>query len=52
MMACPVGMETEQNFLKALGQVKRWKIAGHELELFDGAGKVAAVFEVGDSAAK
>jgi hypothetical protein len=32
--------------------VKRWKIAGRKLELMDGAGKVAAVFEVGDSAAK
>jgi copper homeostasis protein (lipoprotein) len=50
MMACASGMETEQNFLKALGEVKRWKIAGHELELMDGAGKVVAVFEVGDAA--
>jgi copper homeostasis protein (lipoprotein) len=50
MMACASGMETEQNFLKALGEVKRWKIAGHELELMDGAGKVVAVFEVGDVA--
>jgi len=49
MMACASGMETEQNFLKALGQVKRWKITGHELELMDGAGKVVAVFEVGDA---
>ena len=47
MMACASGMETEQNFLKALGEVKRWKIAGHELELMDGAGKVVAVFEWG-----
>jgi copper homeostasis protein (lipoprotein) len=49
MMACASGMETEQSFLKALGEVKRWKIAGHELELMDGAGKVLAVFEVGDA---
>ncbi len=47
MMACASGMETEQNFLKALGEVKRWKIVGHELELMDGAGKVVAVFEWG-----
>jgi heat shock protein HslJ len=52
MMACPDGMGTEQNFLKALGQVKRWKIAGRQLELMDGAGKVVAVFDVGDSEAK
>jgi heat shock protein HslJ len=52
MMACPDGMKTEQNFLKALGQVKRWKIAKEQLELMDGSGKVVAVFEVGDSGAK
>jgi heat shock protein HslJ len=52
MMACPDGMGTEQNFLKALGQVKRWKVAGRQLQLMDGAGKVVAVFEVGDSEAK
>ena len=52
MMACPDGMETEQKFLKALGQVKRWKIAERQLELMDGLGKVVAVFEVADSGAK
>ena len=52
MMACPDGMETEQKFLKALGQVKRWKIAERRLELMDGSGKVVAVFEVADSGAK
>jgi heat shock protein HslJ len=52
MMACPGGMGTEQKFLKTLGQVKRWKIAKEQLELMDGAGKVVAVFEVGDSGAK
>jgi heat shock protein HslJ len=52
MMACPGGMGTEQNFLKALGRVKRWKIAGQQLELMDGSGKVVAVFEVADSGAK
>jgi heat shock protein HslJ len=45
MMACPDGMETEQKFLKALGQVKRWKIAGQQLSLMDGSGKVVAAFE-------
>jgi heat shock protein HslJ len=51
MMACPNGMETEQKFLKALGQVKRWKIGKGQLELMDGAGKVVAVFEVAGSGA-
>jgi heat shock protein HslJ len=49
MMACPGGMDTEQKFLKMLGQVKRWKIAGQRLELLDGSGKVVAMFEVADS---
>ena len=52
MMACPGGMETERDFLKALGKVKRWKIAGQRLELMDGSGKVVAVLEVADSGAK
>jgi heat shock protein HslJ len=52
MMACPDGMETEQKFLKALGQAKRWKIAERQLELMNGSGKVVAVFEVADSGAK
>jgi heat shock protein HslJ len=50
MMACPDGMETEQKFLKALGQVKRWKIAERQLKLMDGSGKVVLVFEVGSEA--
>jgi len=52
MMACANGMETEHDFLKALGLVKQWKVAGRQLELMDGSGKVVAVFEVGDSVAK
>jgi copper homeostasis protein (lipoprotein) len=52
MMACPGGMETEQKFLKALGQVKRWKIAQRQLELMDRSGKVVAVFEVAGLGAK
>ena len=50
MMACPDGMETEQKFLRALGQVKRWKIVKRQLELKDGSGKVVATFEVAASA--
>jgi heat shock protein HslJ len=45
MMACLEGMDTEKAFLKALGQVKKWKIAGQHLELFDAAGKLVARFE-------
>ena len=46
-MACPNGMETEQKFLAALGQVKRWRIAGRQLELMDDSGAVVAVLEAG-----
>ncbi len=45
MMACPQGMDTEKAFLEALGQVKKWKIAGQDLEWFDAAGKLVARFE-------
>jgi len=47
MMACAGVMDTERNFLQALGEVKRWKIAGRQLELMDESGKVLAVFEAG-----
>jgi heat shock protein HslJ len=46
MMACPDGMDTEQAFLKSLGQVSKWKISGQSLELSDSDGKVLAHFEV------
>jgi len=45
MMACPEGMETEKAFLEALKQVSRWKIAGQDLELIDGAGNAVARLE-------
>lgn len=45
MMACPQGMETEQQFLKALGEATAWKVTGQQLELRDGAGAVIARFE-------
>ncbi len=45
MMACTEGMETEKAFLEALGRVSGWRIAGHQLELLDTAGKVVARFE-------
>jgi putative lipoprotein len=45
MMACMKGMETEKAFLKALGQVAGWRIAGQQLELLDSNGNVLARFE-------
>jgi heat shock protein HslJ len=47
MMACLSGMETEQKFLAALGHVKRWRIAGRQLELMDDSGAMVAVLEAG-----
>jgi putative lipoprotein len=44
-MACVGGMDTEKAFMDALAQVKTWKIAGCELELFDSADKRVARFE-------
>lgn len=44
-MACPDGMDLEQRFLTALGQVQGHRIAGSHLELLDAAGNVAARFE-------
>jgi heat shock protein HslJ len=44
-LACKQGMETESAFLKALNQVKLWRITGRKLELMDGDGKVLAELE-------
>ena len=43
-MACAQGMEVEQAFLEAVGQVSRWKITGGKLQLLDSTGKVLARF--------
>ncbi len=45
MMACTEGMETERAFLKTLGEVSGWRIAGQQLELTDEGGAVVARFE-------
>lgn len=45
MMACTEGMEHEQAFHDALGQVARWHIDGERLDLYDEAGKLVARFE-------
>jgi copper homeostasis protein (lipoprotein) len=45
MMACVNGMEQEQQFLKSLNQVERYRISGQQLELLDSSGAVLARFE-------
>jgi uncharacterized lipoprotein YbaY len=49
MMECPQGMDTETAFLKALTQVKTWKIAGQHLDLFDAGGQAVARLEARDT---
>jgi len=46
-IACPEGMETERDFVKALEQVRSWKILGNHLELIDGSGTLLARLEAG-----
>jgi copper homeostasis protein (lipoprotein) len=45
MMASADGLDTEQAFLKALAQVKTWKVTGQQLELFDAGGGLLARLE-------
>jgi putative lipoprotein len=45
MMACVDGMDMEPRFLRALGRVNQWKIAGPQLELSDAGGTMLARFE-------
>ena len=47
-MACAEGMDTEQQFLAVLEQVKTWKIAGRHLQLFDASGSLLTRFEARD----
>lgn len=44
MMMCPEGMEQEGAFLKTLGTVARYRIAGDALTLSDAKGKAVAKF--------
>ncbi|WP_198318998.1 META domain-containing protein [Azotobacter chroococcum] len=44
-MACPDGMAQEQDFLKALTRVERYRIRGSHLEMLNAAGAVVARFE-------
>ncbi len=45
LMACAQGMELEDEFRKALPEVKSYRIEGGRLELLDGAGKALASFD-------
>ena len=45
MMACIEGMDTENEFLKALNEVSKWKITGQHLELSNASGNVVASLE-------
>ena len=47
-MACQ-GMQIEQEFLKSLAQVVRWRIEGERLQLLDASGKTVAGFRVAPS---
>jgi putative lipoprotein len=47
MMACPQGMDLEKDFMEALGETRRWKIRGNELEFYDQDGKLLVRFEAG-----
>ena len=44
-MACVQGMDTEAALFSALGRVRKWKIAGEHLELYDADGNTLARFE-------
>ncbi len=37
-------METEMNFLKALDQVRSWRVISQQLDLYDASGKLLARF--------
>ena len=45
LMACPTGMDIEKQFLEALGQTGKARIARQHLELLDAAGNVVADLE-------
>jgi heat shock protein HslJ len=49
MMACPTGMDREKDFMEALGETRRWKIRGNELEFYDEDGKLLVQFEGGEA---
>ncbi len=48
MMACAGGMDVEDKLVKALEDVREWKVSGERLELLDGSEKVVARFSAGN----
>lgn len=44
-MACPGGMQLEQQFLQSIQKVERYRISGRYLEMLDAEGAVIARFE-------
>jgi heat shock protein HslJ len=48
-MYCEARMKLEQQFLKTLEQVSRWRISGKTLELLDASGRAVASFEARDA---
>ena len=44
MMACAGGMDVENQLVKALDDVRQWRVSGETLELLDGSGDVVARF--------
>lgn len=48
MMACPSGMDTEKDFMEALGDTRKWKIQGNALEFYDEDGKLLLRFDAGE----
>ena len=45
LMACPPGVDIDQDFMKALEAVQTYRINGDMLELRDGQGRVRARFQ-------
>ena len=48
LMACAGGADTEGKLVKALEEVREWKVSGQTLELLDGNGNVVAKFSAAD----
>jgi heat shock protein HslJ len=47
-MACPAGMEQESAFLRALGDVRSWRVRGDDLVLLDAANATLLKFAAVD----
>ena len=47
MLSCVDGMEYDQEFKRALGNSRSWRMTGPHLELYDDDGVAVARFEAG-----